>query len=52
MMTSKLSDLAHAAAEVASIGATTLKRYFGQATIAQATAKRPFDFVSAADRAS
>jgi myo-inositol-1(or 4)-monophosphatase len=52
MMNLTLSELAHAAAEVAQIGAATLRRYFGQATIANATAKRPFDFVSEADRAS
>ncbi len=51
-MTLGLSELARAAAEVAKIGAATLQRYFGQTTMAHATAKRPFDFVSAADRAS
>ncbi|MGQ9560086.1 MAG: inositol monophosphatase family protein [Candidatus Oleimicrobiaceae bacterium] len=51
-MSSGLSELARAAAEVAKIGATTLQMYFGQTTMAHATAKRPFDFVSAADQAS
>ncbi len=51
-MTLHLSELAEAAAQAARIGGAVLKHYFGQTTIAQATAKRPFDFVSAADKAS